>query len=46
VGRSVIGSRWRKVGICDVVGVWESIRMEVLSYCSMQGNAMFQYRIK
>ena len=29
VGSSVVGSCWRKVGNCNVVGVWESIRMEV-----------------
>ena len=29
VGRSIEGICWRKVGICYVVGVWESIRMEM-----------------
>ena len=29
VERSIVGSCWRKVGICGVVGMWESIPMEV-----------------
>ena len=29
VGRSVVGSCWRKVGTCGVVGVREIIRLEV-----------------
>ena len=29
VGRNVVGSCWRKVGICVVVGVRESIRIKV-----------------
>ena len=29
VGRIVVGTCWRKVGIYGVMGVWESIRMEV-----------------
>ena len=27
--RSVVGNCWRKMGLCDVVGMRESIRMEV-----------------
>ena len=29
MGRSVVGSCWRRVGNCSVVGVWERIRMEM-----------------
>ena len=29
MGRSVVGNCWRKVGICGVVWVCESIRMEM-----------------
>ena len=29
VGRSVVVSSWKKVGICGVVGVWENIRMHL-----------------
>ena len=29
VGRSIVGSCSRKVGICVVVGMWESIKMEL-----------------
>ena len=29
VGRSVVRSCWRKVGICDAVGMWQNIRMKV-----------------
>ena len=40
---------WRKVGICGVVDVWESIRMEVnrnslLFWCV--GKTMFRYIVK
>ena len=28
MGNSVVGSCWRDVGICSMVGVWESIKME------------------
>lgn len=35
VGRSVEGSCWRKVGM---VGIWESIRMEV-----SRGSLLFEY---
>ena len=33
MGRSVVEGCWRKVGICRVVGEWESIRMEVSKGC-------------
>ena len=29
VGNYVVGSCWRKVGVCGVVGVWRRIRMKV-----------------
>ena len=29
VGNYVVGSCWRKVGVCGVVGVWKRIRMKV-----------------
>lgn len=38
VGKSVEESCWRKAGICGVVSVWESIRMEM-----SRGSLLFSY---
>ena len=51
VGRGVVGSCWRKVGICGVVGVWESIRMEVsrgslLLYYARKGDVLVYCKVR